>query len=233
MECPIAKVIREIRGAADYDEGDFAGAADLGDHTAMFDGVDYYLNLRRIELARFEVNMPPPRDIIARYREMLGYLSSDSPMSVLFSRCMSDSISRTSDLAAKTVGLICDVEACIAQRGHSATIPCGNLGTGCCHQYDLFMTTRAIVEHVNMIAVPSVLGRLPDLAAPPLPPRAGPGRGFRSRGETLAHCHMAAAVEAEMCEELRNVEKFYRDCAVVLAKVTDRCTDIIARLISF
>ena len=199
--CPVVKVIREIHGAglADEDTGRVAlawqsqsrrkrgGAEDNDDGTisksVVMDEVAFYITMRKMELARFELSAPSVTACAAKYRSMFRD-TIDVTYSELYTRLVDKVVGHTMrDRFVRLIDMLGDMESLIiikadmlARDGRAINVSLPDMCVGpsvaIVHQPEvLCAAANIIIDYVNNIRIDSLLrtptgpSRIPHIAA--------------------------------------------------------------------
>lgn len=252
QECPVVKCIREIRGAGyarDEDDPAIVVRAYDGGVEAdelIVDDISYYIMMRKMEVARFELGRPGANAIAKKFRDMFGeFVGRD--YSDVYARIM-NSGGRGKLIAAqirKLERLMDEIERLVVARGIGANISLPSVSVTpeelAAAQYDaesIHNVTNRMVIAISKLNINSLL-RSPAphcdirrLAAPGIgdPPmgtvdsQGGPSIAEMQRildiEETI--CNYAAKVERYQCEALNKMSEVYAHCKKIIDLLVSR-----------
>jgi hypothetical protein len=254
MTCPVVETIQQIYGSGAFEDEDDVGTVKLGgsDVEYVMNEMGYYMMLRRIELARFELSKPTPEACAAKYKKMFSGMVGMT-YSQLRVRLIDDVLGpHMYNQFIKIVDLIGQLEELIVARadtyaktGRAVNISLPDIiwspHIDRLIMYDpsaLEYAMGRLVDYMNKLNVNSML-KTPISARIPPPPKMATTAALSDTAQTIVGgprvCTLDAMKEVleqemEVAQYVREIEKYHCRVLAYSGTIYDFCASIVADL---
>lgn len=253
MTCPVVKAISEIRGAGLFIDDDTSSIIKLGGNQSnceiVFDDMLFYMNSRKLELARFELSKPSMSDCETKAKKFYGGIT----YSELYSKLI-DTVFKKKymyEQFVRLVDLISDMEKLIEKKVEyisgmgkplNITIPdiilLPHIDKLIIYRPDVLNnTTNKIIDYVNKININTIIDNPVRINVKPVDKFVMrdmnteiPNITGRNPDEILKSMHQSLEHELNVCKYLHEIEKYQCNVINRLNDVFDVCNRLVSEL---